>query len=155
MLLFLLISFEEKKRKMDVFLSERQSNSHILMGKKRHFSSANTKQVKKIEPKQHDKAKQLQKVLKKITKKATDEVKQAAVHVKQQKKNDKPALKPKVVEKPLIKAKEIQSDDISDKNDDDDDDDDNDDKSDDDDDANVSESNLLNYSRTSANGHLP
>lgn len=88
---------------------ERQANSHITMGKKRHFSDGNTKQSD--ETKHVVKAKTLKKVLTKMTQKAKDTVKQATAKVKQQRKDDKPALKPKVavVEKPVIKVKEAQS----------------------------------------------
>ena len=107
------------------------------MGKKRHFSDGNTRQSDKT--KHVVKTKQLKKVLTKMTKKVKDAVKQASAKVEQQKKDDKPALKPKagVVEKPVIKVKEAQGKDDSEvkkndsNNDDDDDDDDDDDQADD------------------------
>jgi len=108
------------------------------MGKKRHFSDGNTKQSH--ETKHVVKTKQLKTVLKKITQKAKDVVKQAPAKVKQQEKDDKPALKPKVavVEKPVVKVKEAQSKDVTEeKNDDSNDDDDDDDDDDEPDDNNV------------------
>ncbi|XP_020630422.1 AT-rich interactive domain-containing protein 4B-like isoform X2 [Orbicella faveolata] len=114
---------------------ERQANSHITMGKKRHFSDGNTKQSDQT--KHVVKAKTLKNVLTKMTQKAKDTVKQATAKVKQQRKDDKSALKPKVavVEKPVIKVKEAQSKDITeeekDNSNDDDDDDDDDDVADD------------------------
>ena len=123
--------------KIIFLLLERQANAHITMGKKRHFSDGNTKQSH--ETKHAVKTKQLKTVLKKMTQKAKDAVKQAPAKVKQQEKDDKPALKPKVavVEKPVIKVKKAQSKDVTEeKNDDSDDDDDDDD--DEPDDNNVS-----------------
>ena len=105
------------------------------MGKKRHFSDENTKQLGQT--KHAVKTTQLKKVLKKMTQKATDAVKQAPAKVKQQEKDDKAALKPKitVVAKPVIKVKEAQSKDGAeekkDNSEDDDDDDDDDDEADD------------------------
>ena len=72
-----------------------------------------------------------------MTQKAKDTAKQVPAKVKQQKKDDKPALKPKVavVEKPVIKVKEAQSKDVTEEKKDtgSEDDDDNDDDDDDDD----------------------
>ncbi|KAL9971017.1 hypothetical protein ACROYT_G023494 [Oculina patagonica] len=112
---------------------ERQGNSHITMGKKRHFTNANTKQ-QADKTKHVVKTKQLKKVLKKMTKKAKDAVKQAAAKVKQHKKEDKPVLIPEVAhdEKPVPKEEETHSEDNDDNNDDDDDEaDDNSDEDDD------------------------
>lgn len=117
-------------------LPEREANSHITMGKKRHFSDGNTMQSEKT--KHVVKTKQLNKVLKKMTQKATDAVKQALAKVKQQKKDDKAPLKPKVtvVAKPMIKVKEAHSKEVTeekkDNSNDDDGDDDDDDEADDD-----------------------
>ena len=106
------------------------------MGKKRHFSEGNTKQSGQT--KHVVKTKKLKSVLTKMTQKAKDAIKQAAAKVEQQKKDDKPALKPvvAVVEKPVTKVKEAKSKDVTedkkaDSNDDDDDDDDDDDEPDD------------------------
>lgn len=125
-----LVVYEQLVNNKIIFLlPEREANAHITMGKKRHFSDGNTRQSEKT--KHVVKTKQLNKVLKKMTQKATDAVKQAPAKVKQQKKDDKAALKPKVtvVTKPVIKVKEAQSKDVSeekkdDSNDDDEDDDD-------------------------------
>lgn len=82
-----------------------------------------------------------------MTKKAKDAVKQASAKVEQQKKDDKPALKPKagVVEKPVIKVKEAQSKDTEvEKDDSNDDDNDNDDDYDDEaDDNNVNNGEVI------------
>ena len=138
------------------FLKERQGNSHIVMGKKRHFPVNKPKQSDKIMKKNEDK------VLKKITTKGKDELKKAAVKVHKIKEDipkkadkvkakDQPEatnLKPKVVaiEKAVSKKEEDDSEESGeesklaaekdDENDDDDDDDVDDSNTDDDDDDN-------------------
>ena len=142
------------------FLTERQGNSHIVMGKKRHFPVTKPKQSDKTTTKNKDK------VLKKITTKGKDELKKGAVKVHKIKEDipkkadkvkakDKPEaanLKPKVavVENVVPKKEEDDSEESGeesklvvekdDENDDDDDDvdDSNTDDDDDDDDSQVS-----------------
>ena len=103
-----------------LFSLERQANSNIVMGKKRHFPVAKPKQSDQI-----DETKKVQKVLKKIAEKGKDELRKAAVKIQKIKQdipkqiykvktNDEPEstnLKPEITvdEKAVPKDKEDDS----------------------------------------------
>lgn len=114
----------------NTFFLERQANSNIVMGKKRHFPVAKPKQSDQIKKKNNDMTKRVQKVLRKIAEKGKDELRKAAVKIQKIKQdipkqtykiktNDEPkstTLKPEITvdEKAVPKDKEDDSEESGD-----------------------------------------
>lgn len=121
---------ETCKSKCSQCVYERQANSNIVMGKKRHFPVAKPKQSDQIKKKNNDMTKKVQKVLRKIAEKGKDELRKAAVKIQKIKQdipkqtykiktNDEPEstiLKPEITvdEKAVPKDKEDDSEESGD-----------------------------------------